>query len=144
MSPAKDEGSSAIRGKKLLLMILLPKLWTNKLLSSNWTTSRRGKGLDPNSDCHPLINPWHDAHIHFPMVPSDYSPSPPSHVWLSICRYDTKVSWALLASTIPDLDVRQGISLLVPILFEFGSGPSLGWKEWVDKELPDVGFMAAL
>ena len=101
-------------------------------------------GCDPNNDCHPLINPWYDAHIHFPMVPGDYSPLLPSHVWLSICRCDTKVSWAFLASTVPDLDIRQGISLLMPILFEFGSGTSLGWKEWVDKELSDVGFMVVL
>ena len=32
----------------------------------------------------------------------------------------------------------------MPILFEFRLGISLGWKEWVDKELLDMGFMAAL
>ena len=32
----------------------------------------------------------------------------------------------------------------MPILFEFRSGISLGWKEWVDTELYDMGFMAAL
>lgn len=30
------------------------------------------------------------------------------------------------------------------ILFEFRSGTSLGWKEWVDNELFDTGFMEAL
>ena len=30
----------------------------------------------------------------------------------------------------------------MPILFEFGSGTLLGWKEWVDEELADMGFMA--
>ena len=49
-----------------------------------------------------------------------------------------------MASSIPDLDIRQGTSLLVPILFEFRSGTSLGCKEWVDKELSDTGFMATL
>ena len=43
MSPAKDEGSSAIRGKKLLLMILLPKLWAKKLLSSNLDRFEKGE-----------------------------------------------------------------------------------------------------
>ena len=114
------------------------------LLSESDRLEKEEGGCDLNSECHPLIDPWYDAYIHFLVVPSDYLPPLPSRVWLSICRCDTKVSWALLASTIPDLDVRQGISLLVPILFKFGSGPSLGWKEWVDKELPDVGFMAAL
>ena len=32
----------------------------------------------------------------------------------------------------------------MPILFEFGLGTSLGWKEWVDTELSDVGFVVAL
>ena len=32
----------------------------------------------------------------------------------------------------------------MPILFEFGLVTSLGWKEWVDKELSDTGFMAVL
>ncbi|KAK9991391.1 hypothetical protein SO802_026376 [Lithocarpus litseifolius] len=37
-----------------------------------------------------------------------------------------------------------GTSLPVPILFEFGSSTTLGWKEWVDKELLDTGFMESL
>ena len=65
-------------------------------------------------------------------------------MWLSIFRRDTKVSWALLASSIPNLDIHQGTSLPVPILFEFRSGTSLGWKEWVDGKLSNTGFMAAL
>ena len=31
-----------------------------------------------------------------------------------------------------------------PILFEFGSSTTLGWKEWVDDELSNKIFMAAL
>ena len=49
-----------------------------------------------------------------------------------------------MASSIPDLVIRQGTSLRMPILFKFGSGTSLGWKEWVDDELSDKGFMAVL
>ena len=30
------------------------------------------------------------------------------------------------------------------IHFEFGSGIALGWKEWVDSELSDTGFMGLL
>ena len=101
-------------------------------------------GRDSGSECPPLIDPWYDTHIHFLVVPDDYSPLPSSHVWLSIYRRDTKVFWAPLASTIPNLDICKGSSLLVPILFEFGSSTSLGWKEWVDMELFDVGFMTAL
>ena len=54
------------------------------------------------------------------------------------------MSWALLASSIPDLVIGQGTSLPVPILFEFGSGTTLGWKEWVDDELSGKIFRAAL
>ena len=54
------------------------------------------------------------------------------------------MSWAPLASSIPDLDIRQENSLPMPILFKFRSGTSLGWKEWVDEELFGVGFMATL
>lgn len=62
---------------------------------------------------------------------------------LSICHCDMEVSWAPLASLIPNLDIHQGNLLLVPILFEFESSTSLGWKEWVDKKLFDIGLMAA-
>ena len=72
MSPAKDEGSSAIRGKKLLLMILLPNCGRRNSSLRIGPLREGGKGMDPNSDCHPLINPWYDTHIHFPMVPGDY------------------------------------------------------------------------
>lgn len=47
-------------------------------------------------------------------------------------------------SSIPDLAIHHGEILPVPILFKFRSGTSLGWKERVDKELSDVGFMEAL
>ena len=39
---------------------------------------------------------------------------------------------------------RQGVSLPVPLHFEFRSGTSSGWKEWVDSELSDTGFMGLL
>ena len=99
-------------------------------------------GHDPDSECAPLIDPWYDAYAHFLVVPGDYLPSVPGCVWLSICCRDTEVSWAPLASSIPNLDIHQGTSLPVPILFKFGLGTSLGWKEWVDEELVDMGFMA--
>ena len=78
------------------------------------------------------------------MVSGDYLPPSPVHVWLSLCHHDSRVSWAPLASSVLDLDIRQGTALLVPILFEFRMGTSLGCKEWVDTELFDVGFMMAL
>ena len=49
-----------------------------------------------------------------------------------------------MSSSISDLVICQGISLLVPIHFEFGLGTAQGWKEWVDSELSDTGFMGLL
>ena len=101
-------------------------------------------GRDLGSECAPLIYPWYFAHAHFPKVSGEYLPPPPGRVWLSIFRRNMEVSWAPLASLIPNLVIRQGTSLPVPILFEFGSSTSLGWKEWVDDELSNTGFTAAL
>ena len=74
-------------------------------------------------------------------TPTVNAPPPPGRVWLALCRRNLDASWALLASSIPDLIIRQGILLPVPIHFEFGSGTALGWREWVDNELSDTGFM---
>ena len=49
-----------------------------------------------------------------------------------------------MASSIPDLSIRQGVLLPVPLHFEFGSGTTSGWKEWVDSKLSDTGFMSLL
>ncbi|KAK9983658.1 hypothetical protein SO802_033183 [Lithocarpus litseifolius] len=97
-----------------------------------------------DSECAPLINPWYDIHPHFPNVPGDYLQPAPSRVWLALYWRNTDVSWALLASSISDLIIRQGTSLPMPIHFEFGSGTALGWREWVDKELSDTGFRGLL
>ena len=78
------------------------------------------------------------------MIPSDYAPPLPGYVWLALNQRNSDVSWAPLASSIPDLIIHQGISLPVPIHFEFRSGTAMGWREWVDNELFDVGFMGLL
>ena len=49
-----------------------------------------------------------------------------------------------MASSIPDLIIRQGTSLPVPIHFEFGSSTMLGSREWVDKELSNTSFIGLL
>ena len=73
-----------------------------------------------------------------------YVPPLPSHVWLALCRRNLNTSWAPMSSSVYDLVIRQGISLPMPIHFEFGSGIAQGWKEWVDSELSDTGFMGLL
>ena len=82
----------------------------------------------PDNECAPLIDLWYDVHSYFPKVPSDYTPLPPGHVWISLCRRNTEAPWAPLASSIPDLVIHQGTSLPVPIHFEFGSDTTLGWN----------------
>ena len=91
-----------------------------------------------------MIDPWYEVHPHFPKVPGDYAPPLSGRVWRAFGRRNPDVSWAPLASSIPDLAICQGISLPVPIHFEFGSGTALGWREWVDNELSDAGFMGLL
>jgi len=54
------------------------------------------------------------------------------------------MSWAPLPTTIFDLVVCRGETLSIPILFKFESSTSLGWKDWVDHELSNLGFMEAL
>ena len=71
-------------------------------------------------------------------------PPPSSCVWLALCRRNTNVSWAPLASSIPNLIIRQGTSLPLHIHFEFGSSTALGWKEWVDRKLSKTGFIGLL
>lgn len=86
---------------------------------------------NPNSECLPLIDSWFDTHSQFLVVPGDYSPPLLGRVWLSLERHGFNISWALLASSIPNLTIRCGVVLPVSIIFEFGSSISLGWKEWV-------------
>ena len=99
---------------------------------------------DPGRECAPLIDLWFEISPHFPKVPGEYVPPPPGRVLIALIRRDPDVSWALLASSIPDLSIRQGVSLPVPLHFEFGSDACLGWKKWVDSELSDTGFMGLL
>nr|XP_023905015.1 uncharacterized protein LOC112016755 [Quercus suber] len=99
---------------------------------------------NPDRECAPLIDPWYNPYPLFPEVPGDYAPPLPGLVWLSMCRRNPNVSWAPVSSSISDLVIRQGVSLPVPIHFVFGSGTASGWKEWVDRELPDSVFMGLL
>ena len=99
---------------------------------------------DPDSECAPLIDPWYNIYPSFPKIPGDYVPLLPSRVWLALYRRNLNTSWAPVSSSIYDLVIRQGISLPVPIHFEFRSGTTQGWKEWVDSELSDTDFMGLL
>ena len=145
MTSVKGEGSSRHKGKEIAADDPPTKAAGKK---ASLSKSERFEGeegsCDPNSKCPPLIDLWYDTHTYFPVVLGDYFHPLLGRVWLSIFCHDTEVSWAPLASSIPNLDIHQGTSLPMPILFEFRSGTSLGWKEWVDKELSNMGIMAVL
>ena len=131
MTLAKGKGSSPYKGKEITADDPSNKIVGEDAPFSKSEHFEKEKGSrNPNNECAPLIDPWYDAHAHFLTVLSDYLPSLLSHL--------------TLASSIPDLDICQDTLLPVSILFEFGSGTSLGWKEWVDKELVDTSFMAML
>ena len=137
MSLAKGDSSSGCKGKEVATNNLPTEAMGGKAPHSELDRSKEEEwGRDPSSECSSLIDPWYDTHMHFPMVPGNYTPPPSGRVWLSICCHDSKVSWAPLASSIPDLDIYQGTSLLMPIPFKFRSSTSLGWKEGWTQSCP--------
>ena len=126
MAPVKSQGSSCHKGKKAIYdPPATPDVGEEAEYSELEHSDEEEAQHDLDSECAPLIDPWYDIHPHFPKIPSDYAPPPPGCVWLALCRQNPNVSWAPLASSVPDLVIRQGISLHVPIHFEFGSGTAL-------------------
>ena len=145
MAPVKSSGSSLYKGKEIVYdPPVEQEMGEEAVYSESDHSDEEEAWRDPDSECAPLIDPWYDVHPPFPKIPGDYVLPSPGHVWLALCRQNPNVSWASVSSSISDLVIRQGISLPVPIRFEFGSGIALGWKEWVDSELFDTGFMGLL
>ena len=145
MLSVKSQGSSHRKGKAIASdSPAILDVGEETEHSESEQSTREETQCNPNSECASLIDPWYEVHPHFPKVPGDYAPPPPDRVWLALGRRNPDVSWAPLASLIPDLAICQGISLPIPIHFEFGSGTALGWREWVDSELSDAGFMGLL
>ena len=114
------------------------------MYSESYHSDKEEARYDLGSECTPLIDPWYDVHPSFPKIPSDYVPPPPSRMWRALCRRNLNTFWAPVFSSIYDLVIHQGISLLVPIHFEIVSGTAQGWKEWVDSELSYTGFIGLL
>ena len=142
MSPVKSQSSSRRKGKTVASNSpAVPEEVERS--DSEWSAEEETE-RDPDSECAPLLDPWYEVNLHFPKIPSDYVPPPSGRVLITFVRRDPDVSWAPLASSIPDLSIRQGVSLPVPLHFEFGFGTSSGWKEWVDRELSDTAFMGLL
>ena len=145
MTPTKGQSSSHCKGKEIAFNPPTTRNVGEKAVYSESDHSDEEETqCAPNSKCAPLIDHWYDIHPYFPKILDDYTPLPPGCVWLALCRRNTDVSWAPLASLIPNLVIHQDTSLPMPIHFEFGSGSALGWREWMDKELSDMGFMGLL
>ena len=147
MVPVKSSGSSCHKGKDAIYdppveQETVEEDVYSELDHSDEEETRR----DPDSECALLIDPWYDVYPSFLKIPGDYvpPPPPPSHVWLALCQRNLNTSWAPVSSSIYDLVIRQGISLPVPIHFEFGLGITQGWKELVNSELSDTGFVGLL
>jgi len=145
MAPMKSQGSSHRKGKEVASDLpAVPDISEEAEYSELEHSVGEETQRNPDSECALLIDPWYKVHPHFLKILGDYAPPPPGRMWLALCQRNPDVSWAPLASSILDLAIRQGISLPVPIHFEFGSGTALGWREWVDNELSYVGFMGLL
>ena len=145
MSPVKSQGFSRRKGKAIAFdSPAVPDVGEEMERSNSERSTEEETQRNPNSECAPLIDPWYEVNPHFPKVLGDYVPPPPGRVLIALVQRNPDVSWAPLASSIPDLSIRQGTSLPVPLHFEFGSGIALGWKKWVDSELSDTGFMGLL
>ena len=127
MTPTKGQSSSHRKGKEIVSDSPTAHDVGKEVVYSELDHSDEEEApCAPDSECTPLIDSWYDIHPHFPKVLSDYTPPPPSCVWLALCQQNTNVSWAPLASSIPNLVIHQGTSLPVPIHFEFGSNTALG------------------
>ena len=93
MTPAKGQGSSRRKGKKIASNDLATKVIVKEAPHSESEHSDEEEGhRNPGSECAPLIDPWYDTHTHFPKVSGEYVPPPPSHVWLSLYCRNTEIS----------------------------------------------------
>ena len=124
MTPAKSQSSSHRKGKKVISDLLATRdVGEEAMYFESNHSNKEEMERASDSECTQLIDPWYDVHPHFPKIPSDYAPPPPSRMWLALCRGNTDVSWAPLASLIPDLVIRQGTSLPVPFHLELDQVP---------------------
>lgn len=130
MAPVKSQGSSRRKGKEVASdPPAVPVVGERSEYSESEHSVGEKTQRDPDSECAPLIDPCYEVHPHFPKIPGDHASPPTGRMWLALWRRNPDVSWAPLASSIPNLVNRQGISLPVPIHFEVGSGTTLGWRE---------------
>ena len=107
MSPMKSQGSSRRKGKAIASNSpAIPDVGKEMEHSDSEQSAKEEMQHDPNSEYAPLIDPWYEVHPHFPKVPGDYALPLLGRAWLALVRRNPDVSWAPLASSIPDLAIR--------------------------------------
>ena len=104
MSPAKSPSSS--RRKRKAVAFDPPVVSEEVDRSDSERSIEEEAECDPNDECAPLIDPWYETSPYFPKAPGEYVPPPPGRVLITLVRRDPDVSWAPLASSIPDLSIR--------------------------------------
>ena len=107
MTPAKSQSSSYRKGKKVISdPPIACDVGEEAMYSESDHSDKEETQRASDSECASLIDPWYNIHPHFPKILDDYAPPPLGRVWLALCRRNTDVSWASLASYIPDLVIR--------------------------------------
>ena len=115
MSPVKSLCSSRRKGKTVASDS--PAIPEEVEHSDSERSTEEGTKRDLDSECAPLIDPWYEINPHFPKVPGEYVPLPPGRVLITLVRRDPDVSWAPLASSVPDLSIHHGALLSIPLSF---------------------------
>ena len=107
MTPVKGQNSSRRKGKEIVSDALATRNVGEEAMYSELDYSDKEEARRAlNNECALLIDPWYDTYAHFPKVPGNYTPLLPGCVWLTLCHHNPNVSWAPLASSIPDLAIR--------------------------------------
>ena len=104
MSPVKSPSSSRRKGKAVAFDP--PTIPEEVDRSDSKRSTKEEAERDLDSECAPLIDLWYEISPYFPKVPGEYVPPPPGRVLITLIRRDLDVSWAPLASSIPDLSIR--------------------------------------
>ena len=105
--PAKSQSSSHYKGKEVIFAPPATRdVGEEAMYSESDYSDEEEAQCALNSECAPLIDPWNDIHPHFPKILDDYALPPPGRVWLALCQRNIDISWAPLASSIPDLVIH--------------------------------------
>ena len=104
MSPVKSQGSSRRKGKAVASDS--PTVPEEMERSDSERSAEEETERDLDSECAPLNDPWYEVNPHFPKIPGEYVPPLPGRVLITLVRRDPDVSWAPLASSIPNLSIR--------------------------------------